>query len=32
VLLFSVVGDKIGEIDIAADPDRLAGFSFALLD
>jgi RNA polymerase sigma-70 factor (ECF subfamily) len=32
VLLFSVLGDKIGEIDIAADPDRLAGFSLALLD
>jgi RNA polymerase sigma-70 factor (ECF subfamily) len=32
VLRFGVVGDKIGEIDIAADPDRLAGFSFALLD
>ena len=32
VLRFGVVGDKIGEIDIAADPERLAQFSFALLD
>ena len=32
VLLFGVAGDKIGAIDIAADPDRLARFSFALLD
>ncbi|HET7667187.1 MAG TPA: sigma-70 family RNA polymerase sigma factor [Mycobacterium sp.] len=32
VLRFAVVGDKISEIDITADPDRLRGFSLAVLD
>jgi len=32
VLRFSVVGEKITEIDIAADPQRLRGFSLAVLD
>jgi RNA polymerase sigma factor (sigma-70 family) len=32
VLRFGVVGDKITEIDIEADPDRLRGFSLAVLD
>jgi RNA polymerase sigma factor (sigma-70 family) len=31
VLEFKVVGDKIGEIDIAADPQRLRRFSFGVL-
>ena len=32
VLRFGVVGDKIAEIDIEADPDRLRGVSLAMLD
>jgi hypothetical protein len=32
VLRFGVVGDKITEIDIAADPQRLRRFSLAVLD
>jgi RNA polymerase sigma-70 factor (ECF subfamily) len=32
VLRFSVAGNKITEIDIDADPARLSGFNFALLD
>jgi RNA polymerase sigma factor (sigma-70 family) len=32
VLRFTVVGDKISEIDIDADPQRLRRFSFAVLD
>jgi RNA polymerase sigma-70 factor (ECF subfamily) len=32
VLRFGVVGDKISEIDIAADPQRLRCFSLAVLD
>jgi RNA polymerase sigma-70 factor (ECF subfamily) len=32
VLRFSVVGDKITEIDIDADPARLSGLSLAVLD
>jgi RNA polymerase sigma factor (sigma-70 family) len=32
VLRFGVVGDKIAEIDIEGDPDRLSGFSLAVLD
>jgi RNA polymerase sigma-70 factor (ECF subfamily) len=32
VLRFGVVGDKITEIDIAADPQRLRCFSLAVLD
>ena len=32
VLRFGVAGEKITEIDIAADPQRLGGFELALLD
>jgi RNA polymerase sigma-70 factor (ECF subfamily) len=32
VLRFAVVGDRITEIDIEADPDRLRGLSLAVLD
>jgi RNA polymerase sigma factor (sigma-70 family) len=32
LLRFGVVGDKIAEIDIEADPDRLRGISLAMLD
>ena len=32
VLRFGVVGDKITEIDIEADPDRLRGLDLAVLD
>ncbi len=32
VLRFGVVGDRITEIDIEADPDRLKGLSLAVLD
>ena len=32
VLRFGVVGDKITEIDIEADPDRLRDLSLAILD
>ncbi len=32
VLRFGVVGDKITEIDIEADPDRLGGLTLAVLD
>jgi RNA polymerase sigma-70 factor (ECF subfamily) len=32
VLRFTVVGDKVTEIDIAADPQRLRRFSLAMLD
>ena len=32
VLRFTVVGDKIAEIDIDADPARLSRFSLAILD
>lgn len=32
VLRFGVVGDKITEIDIEADPDRLRGVELAVLD
>jgi hypothetical protein len=32
VLRFAVVGDKITEIDIEADPQRLHHFSLAVLD
>ena len=32
VLLFATVGDRITEIDIESDPDRLGGLSLALLD
>ena len=32
VLRFGVVGDKITEIDIDADPQRLRRFSLAVLD
>jgi hypothetical protein len=32
VLRFAVAGDRITEIDIEADPDRLAGLSLAVLD
>ena len=32
VLRFGVVGDKITEIDIEADPRRLRGLSLAVLD
>ncbi len=32
VLRFCAVGDKISEIDIEADPDRLRGLSLAVLD
>ena len=32
MLRFGVVGDKITEIDIEADPDRLRGLDLAVLD
>lgn len=32
VLQFTVAGDKITEIDIVAEPDRLRGFNLAVLD
>jgi hypothetical protein len=32
VLRFGVIGERIGEIDITADPDRLRRFDLAMLD